>query len=84
MSRRPGLILTHRTKADGRWEPTRSPNFQRDVITAEIRLHWPDPAPKGWVVAALTEAYARALDELDARVWPTQIARPAAPEGKNS
>lgn len=80
MSNRPGILVTQRTTADGRWPLTVSPNQQVDVITAEVRCHWPHPAPKEEVLAALAEAHRRAVAEVEAYPYWAQIARPAAPE----
>lgn len=65
MSRRPGLIVTHRIKAEGRWPLTKSPNVQPDVITAEVRCHWPYLAPKEAVIEALRAAHAKAVEEVE-------------------
>lgn len=68
MSQRPGILTTVFRKAEGRWPLTKSPNQQPDVITAEIRLHWPYLAPPAEIKAALAEVYAKALLELDEKL----------------
>lgn len=65
MSQRPGLLVTEYVKADGRWPLTRSPNTQPDVITAEVRCHWPHVAPKAEVLAALAAVHAKAIAEVE-------------------
>jgi hypothetical protein len=64
MSQRRGILVNHFVNADGRWPLTKSPNQQADVITAEIRIHWPHPAPKEEVVKALGAVLGKALDEI--------------------
>lgn len=64
MSRRPGIVTSHFVRADGRWAKTRSPNAQPDVITAEVRLHWPYLAPQKEVIAALGAVAGKALAEV--------------------
>ena len=71
MSQRPGILTTVFRKAEGRWPLTRSPNQQPDVITAEIRCHWPYLAPPEEIRAALAEVYARALRGLDVKLDET-------------
>lgn len=72
MSQRPGVLVTHRTAADDRWPLTRSPNMQPDVITAEIRCHWPYLAPRHEVLAALHAVYRKAVAEVNEQAWRTQ------------
>jgi hypothetical protein len=64
MSQRPGILTTVFVKADGRWELTKSPNQQPDVITAEVRMHWPYLAPREEVIAALGAVAGKALAEV--------------------
>jgi hypothetical protein len=66
VSQRPGFLVNHFVKAEGRWPLTKSPNSQPDVITAEIRCHWPYLAPFDEVRQALTDVYEKALEALDA------------------
>lgn len=65
MSQRRGILVTHTVKAEGRWPLTRSPNKQPDVITVEVRMHWPHPAPRAEVIAALGAVCGKALAELE-------------------
>jgi hypothetical protein len=65
MAQRPGILVNHFVKADGKWPLTKSPNAQPDVITAEVRCHWPYLAPKAEVRAALLDCFIKALAELD-------------------
>jgi hypothetical protein len=68
MSQRPGILVNHFVKADeGGWPKTKSPNAQPDVITAEVRCHWPYLAPKSEVLDALAEVYTKAVAEVHER-----------------
>jgi hypothetical protein len=73
MAQRPGILTTHFIKAeDGGWPLTQSPNAQPDVITAEVRCHWPYLAPEDQIIKALTEAYAHAVHEVQERFQEKQ------------
>lgn len=65
MSQRPGILTTVRVSAHDRWPLTKSPNQQPDVITAEIRCHWPYLAPQHEVLRALLETYQQAVTEVN-------------------
>lgn len=64
MSQRPGILVSEFVKAEGRWPLTKSPNQQPDVISAEIRCHWPHTAPKEEVLQAMVAAFDKAVDEV--------------------
>lgn len=65
MSQRPGFIADHFVKADGRWPFSKSPNQFPDVISVQMRCHWPPLAPKSEVRDALHDCYLKAIAELD-------------------
>jgi len=72
MSQRPGFLVEHRISAAGRWPATRSPNTQPDVVNAEIRCHWPYLAPKQAVLEALTQAFLKAVEEVNEKMNPNE------------
>lgn len=66
MAQRPGFIADHFVKADGLWPLSKSPNQYPDLISVQVRCHWPPLAPVEHVRAALTVAYEKAIGELEA------------------
>lgn len=66
MAQRPGFIVDHFIKADDRWPLSKSPNTYPDVISVQVRCHWPPLAPKQEVRNGIIDAFLKALAELDA------------------
>lgn len=66
MAQRPGFIADLFVKADDRWPLSKSPNQYPDVISVQMRCHWPPLAPVAEVRAALTACYEKSMGELDA------------------
>jgi hypothetical protein len=64
VSQRPGFVFDHFVRAEGRWPLTKSPNQHPDVISTQIRCHWPHTAPKQEILDALAEVYANAVGEV--------------------
>lgn len=64
MSSRPGILVSHKIPFTG----LPSPNQTRDVITVEIRAHWPHNATEDVLGPVLTAAYLEAVEALRAKL----------------
>lgn len=70
MSQRPGILVTERRESPRPPWPypdLPDPRSQVPEINAEIRSHWPHWAERDEVLAVLTEAYRRAVEEVTTR-----------------
>ena len=75
MSSRPGFIVDHFLPVP-EYEG-KSPNKYVGTVTAHFRVYWPPLAPKELVRAQITEAYLKALEELE-RMRESEV--PTSPE----